>query len=381
MPGLAFVKQVGALLERIGATRVEKGDGEADVGPILQRGVPGLALDVDDTKYFWYHHSSARHDDGDRSRRFREVRRDDGGDGVHPRRPRSAGAAMRHCADSSSRCAPRSLCSRAVAPSRAQQPAAGQLVADTVHSKALESNLLRRFAGSRTARLSAGELCDVAGEAISGRVSAPRLRRNGAHVGRRSARQTGDGLARAQRDRARDDRRDAERPERVRRQLLHELGDAPGTGTTSSRRSSSRTSTGSTARSRGRRVVDWPDTRWAGTARSRSACATPATSTARCTRMSGCCTHFSRRAGRARSWDDARRRSHVADDVASSAVLPEGLPRDVGGVQPESERAADVSTTAVRAAATDELGVGRRRVREVGRARAARHDSDVTPSS
>ena len=33
------------------------GDGEADVGPILQRGVPGLALDVDDTKYFWYHHS------------------------------------------------------------------------------------------------------------------------------------------------------------------------------------------------------------------------------------------------------------------------------------------------------------------------------------
>ena len=35
------------------------GDGEADVGPILQRGVPGLALDVDDTKYFWYHHSSA----------------------------------------------------------------------------------------------------------------------------------------------------------------------------------------------------------------------------------------------------------------------------------------------------------------------------------
>lgn len=57
--GLAFVKPVGALLERIGATRVEKGDGEADVGPILQRGVPGLALDVDDAKYFWFHHSTA----------------------------------------------------------------------------------------------------------------------------------------------------------------------------------------------------------------------------------------------------------------------------------------------------------------------------------
>ncbi|HXT14052.1 MAG TPA: M20/M25/M40 family metallo-hydrolase [Gemmatimonadaceae bacterium] len=55
--GLAFMKPVGALLERIGATRVIEGEGEADVGPILQRGVPGLSLDVDDTKYFWYHHS------------------------------------------------------------------------------------------------------------------------------------------------------------------------------------------------------------------------------------------------------------------------------------------------------------------------------------
>jgi len=57
--GLALAKQVGALLGRIGASRVEKGDGDSDVGPMLQRGVPGLALDVDDTKYFWYHHSSA----------------------------------------------------------------------------------------------------------------------------------------------------------------------------------------------------------------------------------------------------------------------------------------------------------------------------------
>lgn len=56
--GLAVAKQVGALLERIGASRVVKGEGEADVGPILERGVPGLSLDVDDTKYFWYHHSA-----------------------------------------------------------------------------------------------------------------------------------------------------------------------------------------------------------------------------------------------------------------------------------------------------------------------------------
>jgi carboxypeptidase Q len=38
---------------------VEPGEGEADVGPIIQRGVPGLGLDVDVSKYFWYHHTAA----------------------------------------------------------------------------------------------------------------------------------------------------------------------------------------------------------------------------------------------------------------------------------------------------------------------------------
>lgn len=56
--GLAFMKGLSGVLDRIGASRVIEGEGEADVGPILQRGVPGLALDVDDSKYFWYHHSS-----------------------------------------------------------------------------------------------------------------------------------------------------------------------------------------------------------------------------------------------------------------------------------------------------------------------------------
>ncbi len=55
--GLAFVQQLSTLFAAVGSTRVERGDGEADVGPIIQRGVPGLALDVDDSKYFWYHHS------------------------------------------------------------------------------------------------------------------------------------------------------------------------------------------------------------------------------------------------------------------------------------------------------------------------------------
>jgi carboxypeptidase Q len=52
-----------ALLARLtriaGAPTVAPGEGEADVGPILERGVPGFALDVDASKYFWYHHTEA----------------------------------------------------------------------------------------------------------------------------------------------------------------------------------------------------------------------------------------------------------------------------------------------------------------------------------
>lgn len=55
--GLAFIAPVAGLLERIGAGKAFTGDPEADVTPIIQKGVPGLALDVDDSKYFWYHHS------------------------------------------------------------------------------------------------------------------------------------------------------------------------------------------------------------------------------------------------------------------------------------------------------------------------------------
>ena len=49
-----------AQLTRIaGASRVSPGDGEADVGPIIEEGVPGFALDVDASRYFWYHHTTA----------------------------------------------------------------------------------------------------------------------------------------------------------------------------------------------------------------------------------------------------------------------------------------------------------------------------------
>jgi carboxypeptidase Q len=54
-----IVTQVGALLERIGAGEIGKSGGGADIGPMMQIGVPGMGLDVDGTKYFWFHHTEA----------------------------------------------------------------------------------------------------------------------------------------------------------------------------------------------------------------------------------------------------------------------------------------------------------------------------------
>ncbi|HSL71211.1 MAG TPA: M28 family metallopeptidase, partial [Longimicrobiales bacterium] len=55
----AIVQQVGRLLDRIGAGQITRGGGGADIGPIMQQGVPGMGLNVDGTRYFWYHHSEA----------------------------------------------------------------------------------------------------------------------------------------------------------------------------------------------------------------------------------------------------------------------------------------------------------------------------------
>ena len=54
---LAVVKEIGRLLAPIGADSVHVGDGEADIGPLLERGVPGMGLEVEPTRYFWYHHT------------------------------------------------------------------------------------------------------------------------------------------------------------------------------------------------------------------------------------------------------------------------------------------------------------------------------------
>ncbi|MGH7445708.1 MAG: M20/M25/M40 family metallo-hydrolase, partial [Longimicrobiales bacterium] len=55
----AIVTEIGKLLDRIGAGEITRGGGGADIGPIMQLGVPGMGLRVDGTRYFWFHHSNA----------------------------------------------------------------------------------------------------------------------------------------------------------------------------------------------------------------------------------------------------------------------------------------------------------------------------------
>lgn len=56
---IVMLKRIAPLLSRIGADSVSRGDGETDIGPLLEAGVPGAGLHVDVTRYFWYHHTDA----------------------------------------------------------------------------------------------------------------------------------------------------------------------------------------------------------------------------------------------------------------------------------------------------------------------------------
>ncbi len=55
----AVVRAVGPLLAPLGADTVTRGGGGTDIDPSMERGVPGMALNDDDSRYFWYHHSQA----------------------------------------------------------------------------------------------------------------------------------------------------------------------------------------------------------------------------------------------------------------------------------------------------------------------------------
>jgi carboxypeptidase Q len=55
----AVVRSIARLLARVGADSIGPSGGGADIGPIMQLGVPGMSHQVDGSRYFWYHHTEA----------------------------------------------------------------------------------------------------------------------------------------------------------------------------------------------------------------------------------------------------------------------------------------------------------------------------------
>lgn len=56
---LPLAQSIGPLLAPIEADSILPGEGEADISPLLERGVPGFSLAVEGSHYFWYHHTEA----------------------------------------------------------------------------------------------------------------------------------------------------------------------------------------------------------------------------------------------------------------------------------------------------------------------------------
>lgn len=57
--GYEVVRRIGELLDGIGAGEIRRGGGGADIGPLMREGIPGMGLNVDRSRYFWYHHTEA----------------------------------------------------------------------------------------------------------------------------------------------------------------------------------------------------------------------------------------------------------------------------------------------------------------------------------
>ena len=54
-----IASNIHELLEPIGAHNISEGGRAVDIAPLNDLGVPVMSLKVDDSKYFWYHHSEA----------------------------------------------------------------------------------------------------------------------------------------------------------------------------------------------------------------------------------------------------------------------------------------------------------------------------------
>ncbi len=53
------LREIGKLLDGIGAGAIESGEGEADIGPLTREGVLSLGMQTASTRYFHWHHSDA----------------------------------------------------------------------------------------------------------------------------------------------------------------------------------------------------------------------------------------------------------------------------------------------------------------------------------
>ncbi len=54
-----IVKEIHQLLKPINANNLSDGGRAADIAPLNDKGVPVMSLKVDNSKYFWYHHTNA----------------------------------------------------------------------------------------------------------------------------------------------------------------------------------------------------------------------------------------------------------------------------------------------------------------------------------
>ena len=57
--GMEIARAIATLLKPAGVDSAANGGGAADIGPLMQLGVPGMVPITDGTKYFWYHHSDS----------------------------------------------------------------------------------------------------------------------------------------------------------------------------------------------------------------------------------------------------------------------------------------------------------------------------------
>jgi carboxypeptidase Q len=57
--GLAIMNRIASLLTAVGVDSARAGGPQADIGPLYALGVPVANIDVDASRYFWYHHSEA----------------------------------------------------------------------------------------------------------------------------------------------------------------------------------------------------------------------------------------------------------------------------------------------------------------------------------